>query len=185
MILAACLALGLLLRYLAGNPIGQLGHVRLRGEASLLALLCLQALIPLVRTTGGTAQVAYWVWLATFPLLIGVALYNRAAPGMAAVALGLSLNLLVVGANGGMPVMPASASAAGMHGELTMAAGDFVHVLGTAATRLPWLADAIPLGGPTWFRLVPSPGDLLLYAGVIAFIAGARPSLARGRQPAN
>lgn len=182
MILVVCLALGLMLRYLARNPIGQLGQVHLRGEAGLLVLLCLQALIPLARTTGGLAQVAYWVWLATFPVLIGVALYNRAAPGMAVVALGLSLNLLVIGANGGMPVMSASASAAGMQEALTIPAGDFVHVLGTAATRLPWLADAIPLAGPTWFRLVPSPGDVLLYSGVVAFIAGVHPP--GGRHPA-
>ena len=42
---------------------------------------------------------------------------------MAAVALGLSLNPLVVGAKWRMLVMPASASAAGMQGGLTMAAG--------------------------------------------------------------
>jgi len=183
-ILAACLILGLLLRFLTGNSIPQLAHVHLRGEAGLLALLCLQAAIPLVRTTGTLAQVAYWVWLATFPVLVGIAYVNRAAPGMAMVAVGLSLNLLVVGANGGMPVMPLGAYAAGMRGELRIAPGDFVHIVGTVATRLPWLADAIPLAGPTWLRLVPSAGDLLLYSGVIAFIAGVRPSLGSGRPPA-
>jgi hypothetical protein len=181
LILAACLALGLLLRFLTGNSIPQLAHVQLRGEAALLALLCLQAVIPIVRTTGALAQVAYWVWLATFPVLVGIALLNRAAPGMVLVAAGLSLNLLVVGANGGMPVMPLGAYAAGMQGELRIATGDFVHVVGTVASRLPWLADAIPLPGPTWLRLVPSAGDMLLYSGVVAFIAGVRSPLDRGR----
>jgi hypothetical protein len=136
----------------------------------------MQALLPLLRTTGNMAQVAYGLWLATFPVLIGVALRNRDAPGMAVIALGLASNLLVVSVNGGMPVMPNAASAAGLHGQLIVAVGDFVHVVGTAATKLPWLADAVPLAGPSWFRLVPSPGDALIYAGVVAFVAGADPS---------
>jgi hypothetical protein len=81
-----------------------------------------------------------------------------------------------VSINGGMPVMGAAAAAAGLQGQLVLPIGDFVHVVGTAATRLPWLADVIPLPGPVWARFVPSAGDLLLYAGVVAFLAAVKPS---------
>jgi hypothetical protein len=93
---------------------------------------------------------------------------------MLVVALGLLLNLLVVSSNGGMPVMPVAAAAAGLHGQLAVPVGDFVHVLGLPATRLPWLADVLPLPGKPLLGIVPSAGDLLLYVGVVAFVAGAR-----------
>ena len=96
-------------------------------------------------------------------------------PGVLVIAAGLLLNLAVVALNGGMPVMAGAAAAAGLHGQLSVPAGDFVHVVGLPGTRLPWLADVITLPGPTPMRLVASPGDLLLYEGVATFLAGARP----------
>ncbi len=182
MILVVCLALGILLRIAAGNPLGQLAPVRLRGEAALLGLLAAQAILPLVRLTGTPAQAAYWLWLATFPLLVAIAWRNRALPGMVVVALGLALNLLVIGINGGMPVMGSAAVAAGLRGQLTLPAGDFIHLVGTSATRLPWLADVMALPGPPSLRFVPSPGDLLLYAGVVVFLAGAGPTASASRR---
>jgi hypothetical protein len=175
-ILVVCLALGILLRLAAGNPFGQLARIRFRGEVLLLALLCVQAVLPLARLEGSTARVAFWLWLATLPVLVATAWRNRAQPGMPVVALGLLSNLLVVSLNGGMPVVQAAAAAAGLQGRLSIPIGDFVHVLGTSATRLPWLADVIPLPGPASLRIVPSPGDILLYAGVVVFLAWARPA---------
>lgn len=176
MILLVCLGLGILLRVLSGNTIGDMKHIRVYGEAWLIAVLCLQGVLPLVRLTGTLAQAAYWSWLATFPLLIGIAWRNRSQPGMSLIALGLLSNVLVVSINGGMPVMGAAAAAAGLQGQLNMPVGDFVHVLGGSATRLPWLADAIPLPAAPVSRLVPSAGDLLLYVGVVVFMAKARAS---------
>ena len=174
MILLIGLALGILLRVASGNSLAGLSRVRLRGETTLLVLLCVQVALPLLRTTGSLAHLAYWLWLTTFPVLIWIALRNRACPGMLVVALGLLLNFLVVASNGGMPVMPVAAAAAGLHGQLAVPVGDFVHVLGLPATRLPWLADVLPLPGAPLFGIVPSAGDLLLYVGVVAFVAGAR-----------
>jgi len=168
------MALGILLRVLSGNTIGDMKHIHVRGEAWLIAVLCLQGVLPLVRLTGTPAQAAYWLWLTTFPLLIGIAWRNRLQPGMLLVALGLLANVIVVSINGGMPVMGAAAAAAGLQGRLSIPVGDFVHVLGGSATRLPWLADAIPLPAAPVSRLVPSAGDLVLYVGVVVFIAAAR-----------
>ena len=80
--------------------------------------------------------------------------------------------------------MEAAAVAAGLHGRLSMPVGDFIHVLGGMVTRLPWLADAIPLPAAPVSRVVPSAGDLLLYVGVVAFIAGARARAVSSRRKA-
>jgi hypothetical protein len=173
-ILAVCLGLGIILRLAVGNPVEQLAHIRLFGELPLLALLCLQALLPLVQLTGTLATVAFWLWAATYPVLIAIVWRNRGLPGMSVIALGLLLNALVVILNRGMPVAEASAIGAGLQGRLSLPTGDFAHVLATSRTWLPWLGDVVPLPGPSWARFVPSAGDLLLYAGVLTFLAGVR-----------
>ena len=178
MIILACLALGLLLRVIAGRRLPDLAHVHLRGETALLVLLVVQALLPLVRLSGTAARLGFLVWLATFPMLLGVAWVNRSQMGMVVLGVGLALNFTVIALNGGMPVFAeAVAGVSSAAGAGAIPAGDFVHVLGTAGTRLPWLADVIPLPGPSWLRSVPSAGDLLLYVGVMGFLVGAEPAM--------
>ena len=177
MILIVCLTVGLVLRVLSGRRMSDLAHARLRGETALLLLLLLQALIPLLRLTGGAAQLAFYAWLATFPLLASVAWLNRSQPGMVVLGAGLLLNFVVIATNGGMPVLPtaivaATGAAGGVH---TIPLGDFVHLVGSSASRLPWLADVLPIPGPTWLRSVASAGDCLLFVGIAAYLAGAEP----------
>ena len=175
MILIICLAVGLALRVLSGRGLSSLAHARLRGETPLLLLLLLQALLPLLRLTGGAAHVAFYFWLATFPVLASVAWLNRSQPGMAVLGLGLLLNFVVIGVNGGMPVLPAAIVAVTGTARLhSIPAGDFVHLVGSGMTRLPWLADSLPLPGPTWLRSVASAGDCLLFVGVAAYLAAAQ-----------
>jgi len=176
-IILICLALGLLMRVASGRRLSDLGHARVRGEAGLMVLLIAQALLPLLRLSGVAARVGFVVWLATFPMLISVAWINRRQTGMPTLGVGLALNFAVIALNGGMPVFP-EAVAAVSGAAASIPAGDFAHVLGTVATRLPWLGDVIPLAGPDWLRSVPSAGDLLLYIGVVGFIAGVGPASA-------
>ena len=71
-----------------------------------------------------------------------------------------------------MPVFSVAAAAVrGPLATVVISASDFVHVLGGAATRLPWLADALPLPGPIWLRALASPGDILLFVGIVSFVA--------------
>lgn len=179
MIILACLALGLLLRVIAGRRLSDLAHAHLRGETALLVLLVVQALLPLLRLSGAAARLGFSVWLATFPMLLGVAWVNRSQTGMVVLGVGLALNFMVIALNGGMPVFAeAVAAVSSAPGAGAIPVGDFVHVLGTVATRLPWLGDVIPLAGPDWLRSVPSAGDLLLYIGVVGFIVGVGPASA-------
>jgi hypothetical protein len=175
--IVACIALGFALRVSSGYPLSDLAHLRLRGEPILLGLLVTQAALPAISLSGWAARIAFAAWLATFPLLVGVAWQNRRQAGMAVLAVGLALNFAVIAFNGGMPVFPEAVTAVSRSvSSGAIPAGDFVHVLGLATTRLPWLADVMPIPGPPWLRFVPSAGDLLLYTGVVAFLAGARPA---------
>jgi hypothetical protein len=172
LIVVACIVIGLVLRLATGRRLQVLAQAKLRGEALLLLLLVAQAVLPLVQLTGSAARVAFYVWLATFPCMIAVAWLNRGQPGMPILGIGLLLNLAVIASNGGMPVFEAALQTAKASSQaLVIPAGDFVHVAGSATTILPWLADGIPLPGPAWLRLVASPGDLLLLAGIVALVA--------------
>lgn len=183
MIVLACIVVGLLLRLATGRGLMDLAEAKLRGEPLLLILLILQAALPAVQLTGAAARIAYFAWLATFPCMIVIAWFNRREPGIPLLGLGLLLNLAVIASNGGMPVFElALQSAKASTQALAIPAGDFVHVVGSAATRLPWLADTIPVAGPDWLRFVASPGDLLLFAGLVAFV-GAVGVRRVGRNP--
>jgi len=146
-----------------------------------LALLLLQATLPLVRLTGVSARVAFWGWLATFPILVGVAWVNRRQPGMLVLAAGLALNALVIAVNGGMPVSEQAVAALGSTSVAqNVSTGDFVHVAAITATRLTWLSDILPIPGPPWVKSVVSAGDCLLFVGVIACLAAAPCAAAKG-----
>lgn len=93
-------------------------------------------------------------------LVVAWLVHNRHLPGVWLVAAGLALNALVMTANGAMPVDPDAMRALGL-GELEVPPGK--HTLLTAATRLPWLADVIPLPP---LRSIVSAGDLVLAVGL-------------------
>lgn len=186
MIIVASLLIGLFVRMATGRGLKSLSESGLRGESLLVALLLVQVAAPMLHPTGSMAKMAFFGWLATFPLMAVIAWMNRREPGMAILGIGLVLNFAVIAINGGMPVFgSAVALASGSHHVAPVPASDFIHLVGSVATHLPWLSDVIPLPGPTWLRLVASPGDLLLLAGIVCFVAGApamRPVTARLRQ---
>lgn len=94
-------------------------------------------------------------------LVIGFLVANRQLPGTWLIAGGLLLNAVVIAANQAMPVDPAAIRAIGLEGA-TVPPGK--HTLMTEATRLPWLADIIPVPP---LRSIISVGDLVLGAGVV------------------
>jgi hypothetical protein len=174
MIIVFCIALALLLRLATRNPMREMQHMRIVGEYVLLALLVAQLLLPVLRLTGSAAGVAYWAWLATLPLLVGIAWRNRRQPGFVVLALGLLMNFVVIALNEGMPVSPDAVSILSSASvSRAISPGDFVHVVVSATTRFPWLADILPIPGPAWFKAVASPGDCLLFVGIAAYLSSA------------
>ncbi|MDW8018369.1 MAG: DUF5317 domain-containing protein [Thermus sp.] len=105
-------------------------------------------------------------------LLVGYGLYqNRHLRSLYLVLLGLSLNTLVIFANGGhMPVSLAALERAGVEGweEVLKTRADAVHTLLEEGTRLPFLGDVIPLPP---LRKAVSPGDLFILAGIAGVVA--------------
>jgi len=97
------------------------------------------------------------LYLGSFAAILVVVAGNLRLPGMPLIGVGVALNLAVVALNGGMPVDPAAVATAGSSGP-----HDPLHLALTAGTRLPALADVIPLG---IVRNVYSLGDLAIAAG--------------------
>jgi hypothetical protein len=96
-----------------------------------------------------------------------------AARGLGLIGVGVALNTLVIGLNGGMPVSSAALRVAGLPPTLNVTKGHLDrHVAMTAATKLSWLGDHI---GVPHARGVLSPGDLVMLAGIaIAVFFGLR-----------
>lgn len=86
---------------------------------------------------------------------------NWKLPGMSLAGAGMVLNVMVISANGAMPVSQRAAELIGLEGpprDLGLK-----HELLGPDTLLPWLADVIPL--PVLNRLI-SPGDVLIALGI-------------------
>ena len=109
-----------------------------------------------------TGDLGVWLVLGSYvPLLLFVWL-NRDLTGIWIAGVGILMNFTVIAINGGMPVLAEAARIAGETGELVL---DSKHVLLTDATRLPFLADVLPLPGA-----VLSLGDVFLAIGVAVFL---------------
>lgn len=149
--LASGVALGVAAGWLSGGRIARLGVLRLAWWPLLALAIALRLTAPL---TGDLAATAY---IVAFGAIVVVALANRPLPGIPAIAAGAAVNLVVVAANGGMPVDAAALTAAG-----ASMPSDRLHVELSTSTRLSFLADVVPLA---LFRSVYSVGDVLLAAG--------------------
>ncbi len=102
----------------------------------------------------------------TLAALLAACLVNTHLPGITALTAGVVANATVVLANAGMPVsLDAVRAIDGAVASVPVAGAH--HVL-DAATRLPVLADTLPLA---WFGRVVSPGDALLVVGGILFLS--------------
>jgi Family of unknown function (DUF5317) len=179
---------GALLGFLAGVLTGGSVHnvVARRLRWPLVAVVALALKEVGVRTPLGALQVAPWLFVLSLALLIGWTLWHlRTLPGVWLVTLGMSLNLLVVVANGGhMPVSPELA-----HQGPPQLAEQGVwgpYVLAGPGTLLPQLTDGIRLPGLIGraFPQIYSAGDLVSLAGltVTLFLAtrpGGSSTLAR------
>ncbi len=97
------------------------------------------------------SNVAVAVWLVV----------NRALPGLLLAGAGMALNVIVIAANGAMPVLESSAERAGVAQSIDDAS--FKHERLDDDTVLPWLGDAIPVPP---FKEVLSVGDVVLALGL-------------------
>ena len=150
-------AAGLTLSLATGGALQRLGEARFLR----LPLFWAGVAVSLLLAFGPEALLTYGVALVLTSnlLMAGFALSNRHIPGLALVGVGIFLNALVIAVNGAMPVSQDAARVAAS----TQEVGSIKHEPLTGDTRLPILADRVPveLTGQVW-----SLGDLILVAGI-------------------
>ena len=160
----AVLIVAIAVSYLRGGRLRHLADAPLRLSWLLFAGVAVQIGINLAAGRGWLPDAGLSGWsllLLSQLLVIAFLIANRQLPGTWLIAGGLLLNAVVIAANQAMPVDPAAIRAIGMEGA-TVPPGK--HTLMTEATRLPWLADIIPVPP---LRSIISVGDLVLGAGVL------------------
>lgn len=106
------------------------------------------------------AGLVAWLWV------------NRHLRGLGLAAVGVTLNLIPIALNAGMPVSATAIEWAGIEG--TIDGADLRHTLAGSGTRLAFLGDVIPAPGR-----VLSIGDLLMIGGLCIFLGTSR----RPRKP--
>lgn len=158
---------------LLGGSLDRLGGLPLRSRrlvvAALLAQLC-------GTVVGGPL---YPVGLlCSAGLVVAFLVRNIGVRGTGLLALGFAANALVVAVNGAMPVSVEAAGRAGVSTQDVVVGSDPRHELAGPQTRLPWLADVVPVPLPLRPEVV-SPGDVLVAAGaaqlVLLGMLAARP----------
>ena len=148
--LASAVVLGVAAGRAFGGHLARLGDLRLRWWPLLAVAVALRAAAPAL----GEPLAA---WVVAFGLIVAVALANRRLPGMWPIGVGALLNVIVVLANGAMPVDPAAAVSAGAE-----IRADGLHRAMRDGDALTALADLIP--APV-IANVYSAGDVLLALG--------------------
>ncbi len=157
------IALGVGVSLLRGGRLDTGADTTLRALPLLFVALLLQTWLDAAAGRGsiGSASITALLLLSE-SAIVAFVLLNWFRAGMFLIAVGFSLNAIVILANGGMPVSTGAIRWLGADPHAAGAAGK--HLLMTEATRLRWLADVIPVPVA---RMVISPGDVLLVAGII------------------
>ncbi len=155
-------SLGAIAGLMKGGRLAGIAFTHLKALWLLPIALVLQILA--TRPEGNISVVAGL--LAANAVLVLLLFLNRHFAGTRIAAIGLLLNSLVIGLNGGMPVSQKAASVAALTPTEVQASAP-EHVPETASTRLLWLGDTIPLPNS---NLVVSIGDILLALGIARFL---------------
>ena len=150
---------------LRGGSLDALATTKFRWTWALLLSLAVQLGVDIWSPEWLTKGMSFAIVLATNALVVIFLLINLRLPGTSLAAIGLLLNIAVIGANGAMPVSPRAAEMAGR----TLTDDDFglKHELLTDETRLPWLGDVIPLPK---LKFLFSLGDIVLALGIARLV---------------
>lgn len=147
--LVSAIAAGVLCGLVLRGDLRRLGALQIVGAPFLFAAVGLRLLAPFLPFA------PLPLYLLSLAGLVVVAWVNRDLPGAVLIGAGATLNLVVIAANGGMPVDLAAAASVGSAGP-----HDPLHVVLGPESRLTFLADVIP-----FFRSVYSAGDFVIAAG--------------------
>lgn len=155
------LGLAVIVSLLRGGRISNISEIRLRAWWLLFLGFGMQIVASFLDAE--RADLATVLVLLSYVLLMAVVWLNRDEAGMWIAGIGILMNFTVIALNSGMPVLPAAVELAGGSADALELSAK--HVLLTDETRLPFLADIIPLPGS-----VISLGDVFLAIGLGVFI---------------
>jgi hypothetical protein len=162
--IAAAIVVGVAVGLLRGGRFANLGDAAFR----LWPLLILGVVVQGAAAFTGGGAVA--VILVSYVLLLAFCAANLHHAGMGVVLVGIALNLVVIGLNGGMPVRRDAIVAAGIvrHDEVSQLDFGTKRHLEERDDRLTVLGDIVPVPG---VGEVLSFGDLAMSVGVAAVLA--------------
>ncbi len=170
------LVVGVIVGFATGGSLRNFPSIPLRSWWFAVAGIALQFVNP----PGALGHLAV---AASFALLLVFAVLNIDQPGLLLFAVGVSLNALVVIANGGMPITRDAVIRSDQGGTLPAleaGAGGAKHHLANEDSVLLVLGDVT--GVPAPIAAAVSVGDLVLYAGIAWYVAAAMRPAARDRQ---
>lgn len=154
------LTLGIVLGLVTGGRPSNVGRRPLRAVGVLGIAVVLQA-VPQLLDVGGDTGLA--CVLASYALLGGFGLLNVRLVGMPVVLVGLLCNVVVIGANGGMPVRAEAILAIDRGADLAELDFGSKRHLEDGSDRVVFLGDIIPVRP---VGQVVSFGDLILAVGI-------------------
>lgn len=156
---------------LTGGRPSNLSARQLRFESVLLVLLIFVSVAPAIDIPLSDSILVGVAWAVPVLACIVVASLNFREVGFGLVIFGLFLNLIVVAANVGMPVLNSNIGFIGEAGASAAALeASWLHIPADSHTRMLILADVIPAPGPKGLRAMLSIGDLFLMIGVGRFV---------------
>ncbi|MBI2874002.1 MAG: DUF5317 domain-containing protein [Firmicutes bacterium] len=175
--LADAVILALIIGFLRGGRLKTLGDFTLKGAWIAGLALALRMGLTFLGLRGNPVILAYGglFQILSYLLLLGVVWANRRTPWMNLIGAGILLNFLVIVTNGGhMPVSLEGLRIVGLEEwAQSLETGSYVtHVAMNAETRIPLLADRIPVPSPYPHPRLISLGDLGLAAGIFLLIQG-------------
>ena len=147
---------------LRGGSLERLANTHFRASALLIAGIGIQVLFSFWSPEWMTDDFGLGALVLSNLLVLAFILVNRTLPGVLIAGMGLVLNLLVISANGAMPVSEDAAHAAGAE-RLEISEEALKHVRLDDDTQLGFLGDVIPV---PWPGMVLSIGDIVLAAGI-------------------
>lgn len=162
---AACVAL---VSLVGGGSLRALSDTYFRWTPLLFAGLAIQISFVYWSPPWLDGSTALAIILVSNVAVLAFIVANRQLPGLILAGVGLLLNLIVITANGAMPVLERSAQASGVSAVPEEAA--MKHEPLDGDTVVPWLADVIPVRP---FREVLSLGDVMLALG-LCYLVHAR-----------
>jgi len=165
---------GLALAVASGGRLRRLEHVEVAGWPLVLGAFVIQGIARgrLIGFSASAWGLLVWAVASLALVVVLVAWTLRRSTdvvrrGCSLIAIGTGVNLLVVLANGGMPV---ASPIAGPIGGIEASGGFYAYA--NMWTSLPWLGDAMQLPIASRLALV-SPGDILLAVGLVIVLCEA------------